>query len=52
MSAELKVGNIGTIEQKAWHALNTGEVLRDLKVHDDGLSTEEAARRLQRYGHN
>ncbi len=52
MAAELKVGNIGTIEQKAWHALNTEEVLRDLKVHDDGLTSEEAAQRLQRYGHN
>jgi Ca2+-transporting ATPase len=52
MSAELKVGNIGTIEQKAWHALNLEEVLRDLKVHNDGLTPEEAAQRLNRYGHN
>ncbi len=52
MSAELKVGNIGTIEQKAWHALNPEEVLRDLKVHNDGLTEEEAAQRLNRYGHN
>jgi Ca2+-transporting ATPase len=52
MTAELKVGNIGTIEQKAWHALHTEEVLRDLKVHEDGLTPEEAAQRLQRYGHN
>ena len=52
MSAELKVGNVGTIEQKPWHALETEEVLRDLKVHEDGLTPEEAAQRLHRYGHN
>ena len=27
-------------------------MLRDLKVLDDGLTSEEAAQRLQRYGHN
>jgi Ca2+-transporting ATPase len=52
MSVELKVGNVGTIEQKAWHALEMDEVLRDLKVQDDGLTSEEASQRLLRYRHN
>jgi Ca2+-transporting ATPase len=52
LASELKVGNIGTIDQKPWHALNTDEVLRDLEVHDDGLTSEEASERLHRYGHN
>jgi Ca2+-transporting ATPase len=52
MSAELKIGNIGSLEGKAWHALKPAEVLHDLKVLDDGLTSEEAARRLQAYGPN
>ena len=52
MSTELKIGNVGSIEQKDWHALGTDEVLRDLEVHEDGLTSEEAAQRLHRYGHN
>ncbi|HEX2698092.1 MAG TPA: cation-translocating P-type ATPase [Anaerolineales bacterium] len=49
---ELKVGNVGTIEEKAWYALGTDEVLRDLQVQENGLTSEEAAQRLHRYGHN
>ncbi len=52
MSTELKIGNIGSIEQKDWHALATEQVLRDLEVHEGGLTSEEAAQRLHRYGHN
>ncbi len=49
---ELKIGNVGSIQEKPWHALGTEEVLRDLQVHEKGLSSEEAAQRLHRYGHN
>jgi Ca2+-transporting ATPase len=52
MSAELKVSNPGSLEGKAWHALEADQVLRALKVLDDGLTSEEAALRLQRYGPN
>ncbi|MBI1794480.1 MAG: cation-translocating P-type ATPase [Chloroflexi bacterium] len=52
MSTELKIGNVGSIQQKAWHALGAEEVLRDLEVHERGLSSEEAAQRLHQYGHN
>jgi len=52
MSTELKIGNVGSIEQKDWHALGAEQVLRDLEVHEDGLNSEEAAQRLHRYGHN
>lgn len=41
-----------TAKHKAWHALELKDVLRDLKVHETGLSAEEAAERLQRYGLN
>jgi len=52
MSTELKIGNIGSIEQKDWHALGKEQVLRDLEVHEDGLTSKEAAQRLHEYGHN
>src|SRR5574341_741713 len=52
MPDEPKIGNAGSIEEKAWHALEAEEVLRDLKVHENGLTSEQAAQRLQRYGHN
>src|SRR5712691_3104763 len=52
MSAEIEAGNDGTAGQKAWHALAAQEVLRDLKVHASGLTSEEAAGRLHRHGHN
>jgi Ca2+-transporting ATPase len=40
------------IQQHAWHALNTEEVLSHLRVEDNGLSTEEARKRLEQYGAN
>jgi Ca2+-transporting ATPase len=53
MSAdELKIGNVGSIEQRDWHVLGMKEVLRDLEVHEGGLTSEEAAQRLHNYGHN
>ncbi len=39
--------------EKAWHALHTDEVLRRLEAFaDKGLSSEEAARRLEQSGSN
>jgi len=38
--------------EKPWHALEAGQVLRDLEVHEHGLSAQEAARRLEDYGPN
>ena len=52
MSDELKVGNLGTIEQTAWHALDMDQVLDDLQVHETGVTAEEAVERQQRFGHN
>ncbi len=40
------------IKQKAWHALEAEEVLHDLQVHQNGLTSEEAAQRLKHYGPN
>ena len=39
-------------EEQAWHALPVEEVLRHLEVQENGLSAEQAARRLQQYGPN
>lgn len=39
-------------EEKAWHALPLREVMEHLKVNEGGLSSEEAAQRLQQYGPN
>ncbi|MFO7983846.1 MAG: cation-transporting P-type ATPase [Desulfuromonadales bacterium] len=39
-------------EEIKWHAQDTKEVFRQLAAHEDGLSTEEAGRRLERYGPN
>ena len=47
--------NVGSDQEnleRAWHALEADAVLRDLQVHDEGLSAEEAADRLHRYGFN
>jgi Ca2+-transporting ATPase len=38
--------------QKAWHALPAEEVLRALKVHEHGLTSEEADNRLKEFGPN
>ncbi|MFH1183774.1 MAG: cation-translocating P-type ATPase [Chloroflexota bacterium] len=52
MAGELKVGNVGTIEQTAWHALHIDQVLNDLQVHETGVTAQEAAERLRRFGPN
>jgi len=39
-------------QEKAWHALKTEQVLHDLEVHEQGLTSEEAERRLASYGPN
>jgi P-type Ca2+ transporter type 2C len=38
--------------QHEWHALGTTEVLDHLKVHGNGLTTEEAKQRLEQFGPN
>ncbi len=38
--------------EKAWHALETEEVLQNLKVKEQGLTNEEAALRRETYGSN
>lgn len=35
-----------------WHALTSEQVLQHLQVHDEGLRTEEAEKRLKHYGLN
>jgi Ca2+-transporting ATPase len=35
-----------------WHALGADEVLRHLRVEENGLTTEEARRRIEHYGEN
>jgi Ca2+-transporting ATPase len=39
-------------KDKAWHALTAEDVLRHLEVREEGLSAEQAARRLAQYGQN
>jgi Ca2+-transporting ATPase len=39
-------------QEKAWHALKTEQVLRDLEAYKEGLTSEEAERRLASYGPN
>jgi len=39
-------------EDAAWHALTSETVLRHLKVQENGLTSEQAARRLALYGPN
>jgi Ca2+-transporting ATPase len=38
--------------QREWHALNTKEVLDHLKVEGNGLTSEEAKKRIELYGPN
>src|SRR5262245_27645375 len=40
------------VEQREWHALEPEEVLNHLKVEGNGLTTEEAKKRLDYYGPN
>ncbi len=39
-------------DEHQWHALEAGQVLGHLEVHENGLSSDEAKRRLQEYGPN
>jgi Ca2+-transporting ATPase len=39
-------------KQRDWHALAAEEVLKHLKVQDQGLTAEEAQKRLEQFGHN
>ena len=36
----------------AWHSKRVDQVLKELKVDKDGLSSEEAKRRLDEFGYN
>ncbi len=40
------------MEKNEWHALSPQEVLDHLQVKESGLTTEDAARRLEHYGPN
>ncbi|MEM3380608.1 MAG: cation-translocating P-type ATPase [Candidatus Bathyarchaeia archaeon] len=40
------------MEQRVWHSMGVDEVLRSLKTGVDGLSDDEAERRLKEYGPN
>lgn len=51
MSLE-KNNTVGTPHEHEWHALETKAVLDHLKVQDNGLTTEEARKRLEYYGPN
>jgi magnesium-transporting ATPase (P-type) len=39
-------------EARPWHALDAAQVLDELEADHDGLSSDVAARRLERYGRN
>ena len=52
MTSEIKSNAVPAEEQEAWHALRTEEVLQNLRVQENGLTTDEAARRREMYGSN
>jgi len=39
-------------QEESWHAISPEQVLRSLQVQENGLSSEQAARRLKVYGPN
>ena len=39
-------------DKEDWHAIKPEEVLKDLRVEEDGLSSEEAAKRIEHFGPN
>ncbi len=41
-----------SIKEKSWHSLTPEQVLEDLKVEANGLTSSEAAERLREYGPN
>ncbi len=44
--------NTATPKPEPWHALSADEVLEHLKVHENGLTSTEAAERMAQYGPN
>ena len=48
----LEPNGTANMEQQEWHALKPEEVLEHLKVKGNGLTTEEANKRLEYYGPN
>ena len=40
------------LKELEWHTLKTEEVLKHLEVRDNGLTSEEAKKRLEQYGPN
>lgn len=51
-SDKFKTPHDASQHKHEWHALKTEEVLSHLKVQQNGLSSEEAKRRLELYGPN
>ncbi|MBT3338585.1 MAG: cation-translocating P-type ATPase [Anaerolineae bacterium] len=52
MKKEITPTELPQQAEEAWHALPPEAVLDDLKVKEDGLTTAEAAKRLEFYGLN
>jgi len=52
MTGELRAGNVGRINDTAWHALEMNQVLKDLQVRESGVTADEAQERLERFGPN
>jgi Ca2+-transporting ATPase len=52
MTSDIKSNAVPAKEQEAWHALRPEEVLQNLRVAENGLTTEEAAHRRETYGSN
>jgi Ca2+-transporting ATPase len=47
-----KKSNHVQIESPAWHALSKQDLLEHLKIHENGLTSSEASKRLGEYGPN
>ena len=52
MTEKQQAKNPPETEKSNWHALAPAAVLEDLRVADDGLTSAEAAKRLEQYGPN
>jgi len=44
--------NMGTEKEKNWHSKEHNEVIKELESTEKGLSSEEAKKRLEKYGEN
>ncbi|HLF04180.1 MAG TPA: HAD-IC family P-type ATPase, partial [Dehalococcoidia bacterium] len=52
MAPEAQQGEAGAAPLTPWHALDAGQVLERLATSPQGLSSDEAARRLRQFGPN